>query len=160
MRNLHARHDDGGNRVVEEKPKAGQQAVQDALGGVLCRCTGYIKIIDAVLDAGACLVKQPSPAVGAAVGTGVWRLDGHQKVNFSEVFGADHWPDDALLVRAIRSPHFHAAFTFGDIEEWQSRHPFVETIVTAADIAGVNAFGDSSLCRPAGACRDNCPLPR
>ena len=127
--------------LLRQNPRPDRQAVQDALGGVLCRCTGYIKIIDAVLDAGACLVEQPSPAAGAAVGAGVWRLDGHQKVTFSEVFGADHWPNDALLVRAIRSPHFHAAFTFGDIEEWQSRHPFIETIVTAADIAGVNAFG-------------------
>jgi aldehyde oxidoreductase len=27
--------------------------VEDAIGGVLCRCTGYIKIIDAVMDAAA-----------------------------------------------------------------------------------------------------------
>ena len=101
--------------LLRQNPRPDRQAVQDALGGVLCRCTGYIKIIDAVLDAGACLVEQPSPAAGAAVGAGVWRLDGHQKVTFSEVFGADHWPNDALLVRAIRSPHFHAAFTFGNI---------------------------------------------
>jgi xanthine dehydrogenase iron-sulfur cluster and FAD-binding subunit A len=42
--------------------------VKDALGGVLCRCTGYQKIIEAVLD----VANQPRlefpPAVGEAVG--------------------------------------------------------------------------------------------
>ena len=26
--------------------------VEDAIGGVLCRCTGYLKIVEAVLDVG------------------------------------------------------------------------------------------------------------
>lgn len=127
--------------LLRQNQKPSREAVKDALGGVLCRCTGYVKIIDAVLDAGATLADQPLPAVGKAVGAKVWRLDGHRKVAFTEVFGADNWPSDALLVRAIRSPHFHASFTFGKIGEWQSRYPFIEAVVTAADIAGVNAFG-------------------
>ena len=103
--------------LLRQNQKPSREAVKDALGGVLCRCTGYVKIIDAVLDAGATLADQPLPAVGKAVGAKVWRLDGHRKVAFTEVFGADNWPSDALLVRAIRSPHFHASFTFGKIGE-------------------------------------------
>jgi aldehyde oxidoreductase len=31
--------------------KPDRQMVEDALGGVLCRCTGYVKIVDAVIAA-------------------------------------------------------------------------------------------------------------
>src|SRR6056300_462280 len=45
-----------------------RQNVEDALGGVLCRCTGYTKIIDAVMDATEPKIKQPLPEAGKAVG--------------------------------------------------------------------------------------------
>ena len=38
--------------LLREDGEPCEEAVRDALGGVLCRCTGYRKIIDAVLDAG------------------------------------------------------------------------------------------------------------
>ena len=67
------------------------------------------------------------------------RLDGQSKVDGSEVFGADAGPRDALLVKAIRSPHFHAGFSFGDLEVWASASGV--TVLTAKDIPGLNRFG-------------------
>ena len=40
--------------------------VEDAMGGVLCRCTGYIKIVEAVLDVGAGRASTSSARVAAA----------------------------------------------------------------------------------------------
>ena len=37
--------------LLRSNPRPGQDEVLDAMGGVLCRCTGYRKIVDAVMDA-------------------------------------------------------------------------------------------------------------
>jgi aldehyde oxidoreductase len=112
--------------------------VEDALGGVLCRCTGYTKIIAAVMDL-ATPTSQPDS--GYAVGERLSRLDGEPKMKGTDRFGADTVPDNALLVRILRSPHHHARFTFGDIEAFVTSNPGIKAIFTAEDIPGKNCFG-------------------
>jgi CO/xanthine dehydrogenase Mo-binding subunit len=81
------------------------------------------------------------PASGHAVGARIPRLDGTAKVTGAETFGADSFPDDALAVLAVRSPHHHADFAFGDLDGWKAAHPGIVAVFTAADIPGVNRFG-------------------
>ena len=110
--------------------------VEDALGGVLCRCTGYTKIVDAVLSAS---VQAPTvaPEAGAAVGSRMPRVDGEAKVAGQDIFGADGIPAGALWIRVVRSPYARACFVLGDLGTLRQR---LAAVLTAADVP-FNGFG-------------------
>jgi CO/xanthine dehydrogenase Mo-binding subunit/aerobic-type carbon monoxide dehydrogenase small subunit (CoxS/CutS family) len=113
--------------------------VKDALGGVLCRCTGYQKIIEAVLDAAQAELP-PLPAAGAAVGARAPKVDGVAKLTGEERYGADDIPTDALWLRVVRSPHHHARFELGDLAAFAAAHPGIVRVLTARDVPS-NGFG-------------------
>ena len=127
--------------LIEKNPSPGEREVMDAIGGVLCRCTGYRKIIAAILEAGTALPSLVSPAAGAAVGQRLIRLDGKRKVEGSEIFGADEAPAGALAVRAVRCPYDRARFHFGDLAAFVRKNPGIEAVFTAKDVPGRNCYG-------------------
>ncbi len=135
--------------LLERNPRPSEPEVMDAIGGVLCRCTGYRKIVAAIQhandeDISARASNVPSSDTvsrNASVGQRLIRLDGRRKADGTDIFGADAMPPDSLLLRAIRSPHHRARFALGDLDAYKADHPGVTAIFTAKDIPGKNCFG-------------------
>jgi aldehyde oxidoreductase len=110
----------------------------------LCRCTGYVKIIDAVLDASAalrghCEPTVEPPAVGEAgdgcapLGARIAKYDSEDHVTGRSRYAADLAAHDALHVKVVRSPHHHARIVNIDTSQAESL-PGVKLVLTAADL--------------------------
>jgi aldehyde oxidoreductase len=132
--------------LLENNNAPSEPEVMDAIGGVLCRCTGYRKIINAILD----VLPQPGHSqleesarstVGGAVGQRLVRLDGKGKVEGTEIYGADEAPAGARGLRVIRCPYDRAMFRFGDLNSFVASHPGIEVVFTAKDVPGEDCYG-------------------
>lgn len=129
--------------LLERNPTPNETEVMDAIGGVLCRCTGYRKIISAIVAAGAADAAGTTSRVeaGAAVGARLVRLDGKKKVEGVDIFGADEIPRNALGVRVVHSPYHRARFILCDLEAFRAAHPGIALILTAKDVPGIDCYG-------------------
>ena len=126
--------------LLDRTPKPTEKQVLEALSGVLCRCTGYTKIVEAVLKARQ-TSSEPVDEAATAVGSRMAKVDGKQKLTGEEIYSADHAPEDSLWLRTIRSPHPRAKFTLNQPENALRNNPGLVKIFTSEDITGNNGFG-------------------
>ncbi len=124
--------------LLSRTEKPSREEVEDAIGGVLCRCTGYQKIVEAVLDIGdtSDVTVEPGQAVGARIA----KLDGRAKLTGEERYGSDAIPEDALWIRIIRSPVAASKVEIGNFDDLVSMTDGLEAVLTHKDIP-FNGFG-------------------
>ncbi|MHC2795214.1 aerobic-type carbon monoxide dehydrogenase small subunit (CoxS/CutS family) [Mesorhizobium jarvisii] len=111
--------------LLDTTPRPTETEVQDALGGILCRCTGYRKIIAAVMEAGRFEPSTDSAAPHPPAGT------------FSPYSDGEKGEAPALATPSPRSSR-------GEGEEQRERHSFDLGLDRRMPISG-NAVGASPV---------------
>jgi aldehyde oxidoreductase len=129
--------------LLDQNPDPGVAEIKKALARNLCRCTGYRKIIEAVLLAGRFLRKETTPAaVRKALGKKVFGVSHPRSSSILKACGvaqytADYQVDGALALAAVHSSEFHAKIKSIDSAA-AKKMPGVVGILTAEDIKGTN----------------------
>jgi len=130
--------------LLDVNPDPDTAAIKKALARNLCRCTGYVKIIDAVKLAGKFLRKETTPEKIKAtidkkkmIGQNHPRPSAYIKACGVAKFGGDYKLEGALEIAAVHSTEFHAIVKKVDIEA-AKKMPGVVGIMTASDIKGTN----------------------
>ena len=129
--------------LLDENPDPTREEAAFAIRNNICRCTGYVKIIDGILLAGKILREGKLPAASAddwKMGSRVHRLDVEEKV-----LGYGQYPDDVYVDGmcyggAVRSQYPRARVLYIRTKEAEAL-PGVVCVLTAKDIPGQQNVG-------------------
>ncbi|MBC7324812.1 MAG: molybdopterin-dependent oxidoreductase, partial [Moorella sp. (in: Bacteria)] len=123
-------------------PRPTEKEIREALGGNICRCTGYQKIVRAVKVASGqeLPVEVPVCREYSVIGHKVQRRDALDKATGKAVYADDISLPDMLYGRALRSAYAHALIKGIDYTA-ALQVPGVITVLTARDIPGKKHFG-------------------
>jgi 4-hydroxybenzoyl-CoA reductase subunit alpha len=123
--------------LVDRNPRPTREEAARALSGNLCRCTGYRKILDAVVHwhehEGPAPKEEESSGEHAVVGRSVPRVDARDLVTGRAVFTDDIHLPGMLHGKILTSPHAHARILSIDTSRAEAL-PGVKAVITAADV--------------------------
>ena len=134
--------------LLDANPGPTTEEIREALSGVLCRCTGYVKVVQAVEDAAAFLAEGKWPPVRTQVaqetegviGVAVSPKDGSPKVTGEARFADDIYLDGMIHCKLLFSEHPHAEILSIDTAEAE-KDPGVLLVLAAKDLPGTNLTG-------------------
>ena len=129
--------------LLDENTEPSDDEIRYALRNNYCRCTGYIKIMDAVRLSARILKEGVLPEDGDpswTLGSRVSRIDVEEKVLGTGKYPDDFYLDGMLYGTALRSQYARARVLSIDTSKARAL-PGVEAVVTAEDIPGENKIG-------------------
>ncbi len=124
--------------LIDANPDPTRDEAAAAIRGNICRCTGYVKILDAVLLAAKIFRegKLPAPSVTDwKVGSSVHRLDVAEKVQGTGKYPDDIYVEGMCYGSAVRSLYARARVLSIDTSRAEAL-PGVVCVLTAKDIPG------------------------
>ncbi|MFI5165778.1 MAG: molybdopterin cofactor-binding domain-containing protein [Thermoanaerobaculales bacterium] len=129
--------------LIDRNPEPSASEVKQALGGNLCRCAGYQRIIDAVRhwrdhagDAQPELPGHDDSPDHETVGRSLPRTDAPAKVTGRAIYTEDIKLPNMLFGRILRSPHAHALIKSIDTSAAEAL-PGVKAVITGKDVSDV-----------------------
>jgi xanthine dehydrogenase molybdenum-binding subunit len=128
--------------LLDKNPKPTRAEIAKAIDGHLCRCTGYVKIIDAVeLMAEAKRTGTlPEPSSDGRVGGRLARYQGVDLALGDRFFVDDLRCPEMLYGVVVLSPHPRAKVVGIDTARAEA-HPGVAAVATAEDVPGERWYG-------------------
>jgi aldehyde oxidoreductase len=135
--------------LLDRNPSPSSDEIKEALSGNLCRCTGYVKVIEGVQRAAEIIKGKtfPKEKLADALGARLGRLEGLEKAVGATQYGIDLTKRGILSVKVLRSPHYHARIKRIDTAQAE-RLEGVVCVITAKDIPGQNRVGTVFKNRP------------
>ena len=140
--------------LLEKNPDPSEAEVREALSGILCRCTAYVKPVEAVLRAAELMraakgTAAPAPAYAApklvpvddiprtlVIGKSAVKLDAAKLAQGKAAFTADFAQPGTLIARVLRSPLAHARIVRINTEKAKAL-PGVAAVLTWEDLPRV-----------------------
>ena len=129
--------------LIDQNPAPTREEAAFAIRGNICRCTGYVKILDGILLAAKIFRegKIPEPSANDyQVGSRVHRIDVAEKVQGFGKYPDDVYVDGMCYGSAVRSAYPRARVLSIDTSEAEAL-PGVVCVLTAKDIPGKNYVG-------------------
>ncbi len=128
--------------LLDKHPDPTDADIDQGLSHNVCRCTGYVKIIDAVrlaakLLSGAALPLSPA---GSGLGHSVPDIDGVQKATGTLPFACDLELPGMVYGKVLWAAHPHAKILNINTASAECA-PGVLRVLTARDVPGRNGFG-------------------
>ena len=126
--------------ILDHNPRPTRTDIAHALGGHLCRCTGYVKIVDAIEQAAALRRGEPAPPrpehpQAAQIGSTLPRYRGAEHALGEFNYVGDLCVPDMLHGALLLSPHPRAIVRSIDLQAAQNL-PGVRAVIGAADVPG------------------------
>jgi len=121
--------------------------VKKALVGNICRCTGYVKIEEAIVMSAEIMRTEreiPKRECKGMVGSHVHRIDGPGKAVGEGTYAEDIKIDGMYYGSAVRSEYPRARVLSIDAREAEAMEGVLK-VVTAADVPGLNNIGHLSF---------------